>query len=120
MPNGKEHAQVAMASCRAMVEGVSALSGADEAWRQDASSRLQGILSTLEGLQDRFFLRSKLCLPFAARCARGAEYLANLLPALEGGADAQAPQRVSEALGALEQAVKLLDQRSSVQDMAIT
>ncbi|MBM3187491.1 MAG: hypothetical protein FJZ90_02080 [Chloroflexi bacterium] len=120
MPTGTEHVQAVSGLCQTITERLETLADADGAWKAEAIARLQAMRGTLDGMGDRFFLKSKLCMPFAARCVREAEGLQGVLKQLEAGADDQARQRFAEALNLLEKAVQTLDERSTMQGMAIT
>ena len=69
---------------------------------------------------DRFFLKTKMCLPFARRCEEAARTLDAVLtePNAQPASDAQ--QRLSAALEALEKAARTLDERSQMQGTVIT
>jgi hypothetical protein len=84
----------------------------------DVTARLARVETVLAGMQDRFFLRSKLCLPFATRCEQEAKKLEQVLQGWT--AEAHSSRAVQDALKSLEQAVKLLDDRSGAQGMVIT
>ena len=118
MPKGQDHVATALSACRQVSDGVKALQGIDEAWRGQTIESLNDMQAALEGMKGRFFIRSKLCLPFAARVAKGAQALAEAQSALSAGEDAQ--QQFANALVTLQKAVRVLDERSAMQGMAIT
>ncbi len=118
MPTGLDHVQATIALCQRLSAIVSALEGVDKAAVDDATARLARVESGLASMQDRFFLRSKLCLPFAVRCEQEAKKLELALASWT--AAAQSPRAVQDALGSLEQAVRVLDDSSSAQGMVIT
>ena len=120
MAQGPDHVLAALTVCQQAADGIGAMEGLDEAWTTEIASRLDVVGERLEEVKDRFFIKSKLCLPFAARCARQATSLQAALSSLSDGADATSQQRLSEALAALEKATKALDDRSSMQGMTIT
>ena len=122
MSKGEEHVVAALATCQSMSAQAAALNGLDANWASDMSERLSTVSEMLQQVQGRFFLRSKLCLPFARRCSTEAERLQGELAALDSGDDAndQAVARALEALGTLERAVRTLDERSEMKGMAIT
>ncbi|MFH1085323.1 MAG: hypothetical protein V1772_06140 [Chloroflexota bacterium] len=116
MPNGLDHVQAALGACQRMLGSLEqgsalAASALEAGVKADLAARLGAMQATLTVVQERFFLRSKLCLPYAARCEREA---AALEAALGQGA------ALGPALEALDRAVKVLDERSNMQGMAIT
>ena len=120
MPTGQEHVQQTLDACQAIRDALGNGGGAGEDWRQALDDRLESLCATLRGMEGRFFLRSKLCLPFAARCSRQAEAVGLLATELDGDPSEAAQRRLSEALALLEKAVQTLDERSQMQGMAIT
>jgi hypothetical protein len=90
----------------------------DASWRAEMGQRVSKAASALEGLQDRFFLRSRLCLPFAERCAKAAAALGDALTGMQAGEAND--ETFDDALAALEKAARALDSRSTMQGMAIT
>ena len=120
MSTGQEQVQVALDLCQNISGGVRTLTIADDGWKTEVAGRLDRVQQVLDGVKDRFFLRTKLCLPFAARCGREAQRLEEMLRSLDGDADGAAQQRFTGALTALEKAAKALEDRSTMQGMAIT
>ena len=120
MSKGQEHVQTAISLCRAAAQSIDGLVGAEGEWLDDAKAKLEDVAETLESLKDRFFLRSKLCLPFAAKCARAAGEVERAILTLAASPGDTACQRLSEAIDALAKASRALDERSAMQDMAIT
>jgi hypothetical protein len=119
MSDGQAHVETALALCRSAKEDLSALVEPDQSWVGETIARVEGIEATLEGLKDRFFVRSKLCLPFAARCVAEAEKLEQAVQGLQPESESQVAD-LAAALSALEKAVRALDGRSAMQGMAIT
>jgi hypothetical protein len=119
MSDGQTHVETTLALCRSAKQELSALAASDGAWVSEVIARLDSIEATLEGLKDRFFVRSRLCLPFAARCVAEAEKLEQAVKAQDLEAESKAAA-LSTALSALEKAVRALDSRSAMQGMAIT
>ena len=102
------------------LEGLERREGAQTfRWTGRYEGRMD-VAETLENLKDRFFLRSKLCLPFAAKCARAAGEVERAILTLAASPGDTASQRLSEAIDALAKASRALDERSAMQDMAIT
>jgi hypothetical protein len=119
MSDGQAHVETALALCRSAKEDLSTFVESDQGWISETIARVEGTEATLEGLKDRFFVRSRLCLPFAARCLAEAQELEQAVQALQPDSDGQVAA-VGAALSALEKAVRALDSRSAMQGMAIT
>ena len=132
MPQGPEHVEAALKLIQSASDRLSAgtqfpkLEGVREDWRSEAVARLSSTAALLRATMDRFFLKTRLCLPFARRCEDEARKLDALLaelsaqPAADAGGNCAPAQRLNAALQALEQAAKTLDERSLMQGMAIT
>jgi len=120
MPQGVEHVEAALKSMQSAANAIGELGGAEEGWRTEAIARLTSTADLLRVTRDRFFLKSKLSLPFSDRCAQEALKLDALAAELRARPAADGPQRLNAALGALEKAAKTLDERSRMQGMAIT
>ena len=114
MPQGIEHVENTLTLIGTASQTIGALG--DMAWKTTAVAELAATAELLEAMKDRFFLKSRLCLPFAKRCEEAAQKLADL--GAQSGSDAEAKLRA--ALGALSKATKTLDERSLMQGMAIT
>lgn len=119
MATGQEKAQVALDICRDVTASLGMLSALDAGWKSEMLSRLEAVSNSLAAMQDRFFLRSKLCLPYANKCEQEAERLCQALRAVQAE-ESEARARFQEALDALEQATRQLDERSLMQGMVIT
>jgi len=113
MSKGQDHIRAALAACD---QTRAKLAQGEGNWVAAANDRLSRAREAMEATVDRFFLRSRLCLPFAARCEKTASALAEAV-ANASGTDT-AP--VEAALADLEKAVRTLDARSQMQDMSIT
>jgi len=120
MSKGQEQVQVALAVCRNAWGEVGELALAEQVWKNEAAKRLERIDNVLDGVKDKFFLRTKLCLPFASRCEKEARRLEETLRRLEARADENDQQQFISALDSLERAAKALKERSDMQGMAIT
>lgn len=120
MPQGIEHVETALERIQSAVDEISELSGIEEGWKADALARLTAAANLLRAATDRFFLKSKLCLPFSGRCEQEAGKLAVVAAELRAQPAADGQSRLDAALEALEKAVKALDERSRMQGMAIT
>ena len=120
MPTGLDHVLAAIALCQRLIRGMSALQGVEDAPKQSLTLRLEKVHCDLMMMQDRFFLRSKLCLPFAARCEQEARKLEGALGNLGASGGPESLHSFGGTLEALERAVKVLDDRSAAQGMVIT
>lgn len=120
MLQGPEHVEVALKMIQSASEAIQKLGGVEEEGKAEALKRLTSAAALLRATKDRFFLKTKLCLPFARKCEEAARTLDALLAELSVQPAADAEQRLSEALQALERAAKTLDERSLMQGMAIT
>jgi hypothetical protein len=121
MTPGEEHVLRTMELCRAIAAEVAALGALDQEWRSAIGERLGRIEGTLSQVKERFILKSKVCLPFAARCEEHARALEGGLPSLTMGTSSQdAVSAFSGALDALDKAVRTLDERTDMRGMAIT
>lgn len=120
MTLGEEHVFRTMDICREVAGQLAALDALDGAWRTEASERLGHLEGTLDQVKDRFILKSKVCVPFAARCEEQARALVASLPALREAPGEEAMGAFAGALDALDRAVRTLDERSDMRGMAIT
>jgi hypothetical protein len=120
MPNGAEYVAAALERIESASNALDTLAGLEAEWKSDAQERLAAVASLLQGTTDRFFLKTRVCLPFARKCGEAAEALDELLVErdLEGPEISQ--EQLSAALEALEKAARTLDERSLMQGMAIT
>ena len=118
--NGQEHVQQALATCVRVKERASNMARTDDSRPTEWTARIDSIAQTLAGLQDRFFVRTKLCLPFAIRCADEARKVEEALAALADARGDDAHRNVLTALSTLERAARALEERSSMDGMAIT
>lgn len=120
MPQGVEHVEAALKRIQSVTDAIGELGGVEEGWRAEAVARLTATADLLRTTTDRFFLKSKLCLPFAGRCEQEAGKLDALTAELRAQPAADGQSRLDAALEALEKAAKTLDERSRMQGMAIT
>ena len=120
MSKGQDHVAAALAVCQSFLEQLGDSARLPQEARAEALARLQASQGTLEEVSDRFFLRTKLCLPFAARCEEGARGVAEALEALAAQPDEGAEARFAEALATFEKAIAVLEERSAMRGMAIT
>jgi len=120
MSKGQEQVQAALEICRHVSGEVLELMTVEEEWKSETARRLGCVQQVLDGVRDRFFLSTKLCLPFASRCEEEATRVHETLRLLQACPDVSAQQRFTGALEALEKAAKILEERSAMQGMAIT
>ena len=115
MPSGPEYVEATLAKVERASTAIGAPAGADAGWKSEAQERLAAVAELLRGTTDRFFLKTRVCLPFARKCDQAADKLETL-------AGEQAPQETAleAALAALEKAARTLDERSMMQGMSIT
>ena len=117
---GLEHVEQALERIQSATDAVGKLAGLDENWRTGALARLAATADLLRGTMDRFFLKTRMCLPFARKCEQAAVKLDAVLVELSAGPASDAQPRLTVALEALEKAARTLDERSLMQGMAIT
>jgi hypothetical protein len=120
MPKGPEYVEATLAKIESISTAIGGLAGVEDGWKTDAQGRLAALAELLRGMSDRFFLKTRVCLPFARKCDQAAEGLEALVseqgsPLAPGG-----KQKLEAALAVLEKAVRTLDERSMMQGMAIT
>ena len=114
MPKGPEYVETALEQIEGASKALSALAGVEEGWKSEAQKRLTSVAELLRGTMDRFFLKTRVCLPFARKCERAAGELAERVD------EPASQQKLETALGALEKAARTLDERSMMQGMSIT
>jgi hypothetical protein len=119
-PQGVAHVEAALELAGNASTSIGKLEGVDESWRAEAAGTLGEASDLLRGTLDRFYLKTKVCLPFSRRCQEQARVLADLLSELGEPAPAGAEERLQTAIDALAQAARTLDERSLMQGMAIT
>ena len=117
MPNGPEYVLSALKRIESASNKLGALDGVESDWVQAAQGKLAAIAATLRGMGDRFFLKTRVCLPFARKCDQAAQALEELLDDLPA---ADSRPTLDAALEALEKAARTLDERSMMEGMAIT
>jgi hypothetical protein len=111
MPQGPEYVEAALGRIQSASEAIGALQGVEAGWRNGVLERLASVEALLRGTTDRFYLKTRVCLPFARKCEEAAQALEGTLADGEG---------LDAALEALEKAARTLDERSMMQGMAIT
>ena len=120
MAQGVEHVEAALQLIESAADRMGKLGGLDERWRAAALARLTSAGTLLRATTDRFFLKTRLCLPFAAKCQEQAQALDALLAELDAQLAPDGQERLDAALEALGRAARTLDERSLMQGMAIT
>lgn len=120
MTLGEEHVLRTIELCRTIAAEVAALGALDQEWRAATGECLGRIEGTLGQVKDRFILKSKVCLPFAARCEEHARALEGGLQSLRHNPGQDAVGAFSGALDALDKAARTLDERTDMRGMAIT
>ena len=120
MSEGQAHVAAALALIDGACGAVDALGGVEEDWKASAVARLGATKALLGAVTDRFFLKSRLCLPFARKCEDEAARLDALLAELGAAWAPDGQDRLAAALADLERAAKTLDERSQMRGMTIT
>jgi hypothetical protein len=120
MPQGLEHVEAALKLIERALDTIGKLGGVQEGWRSEAVAKLTATTALLRGVTDRFFLKTRVCLPFAKKCEDAAVKLDALLVELSAQPTSDGQDRLDAALDALEKAVQTLDERSMMQGMNIT
>jgi hypothetical protein len=118
MPSGPEYVKATLAKIERASTAIGALDDADEDWKTGAQERLAAVAEQLRGTTDRFFLKTRVCLPFARKCDQAAAKLETLVG--EGGEQAPQTAALQATLAGLEKAARTLDERSMMQGMSIT
>ncbi|HUT20909.1 MAG TPA: hypothetical protein VM366_17280 [Anaerolineae bacterium] len=119
-PQGVGHVEAALELVGRAADTISKLEGLEEMWRTEAVGRLSSITDLLSGTMDRFYLKTKVCLPFARRCEEEARRLDSLVAELSAQGTSDLQPRLAAAMEALVKAARTLDERSLMQGMAIT
>jgi Zn-dependent protease with chaperone function len=114
MPTGPEYVDATLARIESVSAAIGAFAGVEQEWKTEMQARLAAVAELLQGTTDRFFLKTRVCLPFARKCEQAADALGALT------ADQSGEQQLETALDALEKAARTLDERSMMQGMSIT
>jgi len=120
MSQGLEQVEAALKRIERALDAIGELGGVQETWRSEATARLTATEALLRVVTDRFFLKTKVCVPFTGKCEKEAANLAGLLAELGAEPAPDGQERLDAALEALEQAAKTLNERSLMRGMAIT
>jgi hypothetical protein len=120
MSQGLEHVEETLALIESVSDKVGKLDGVEEGWRSEAVAQLAATAGLLGAVTDRFFLKTRVCLPFTKRCEDAAKALDVLLAEAPAQLASDDQPRVDAALDRLERVAKTLDERSQMRGMAIT
>ena len=120
MSQGQDQVRAALEICQGLSGRMGSLAVLDEAWQTESMRRLAEVQERLDAVMGTFFLRTKLSVPFNARCERTAKALQEMVVGLEENSDEQAREGFDSALGAMEKAAKGLVDRAAMRGMAIT
>ena len=104
MPNGAEYVEATLAKIEGISAAIGGLAGAEDEWKTNAQGRLDALAELLRGMGDRFFLKTRVCLPFARKCDQAAEGLESLvseaLASERGGHEVPTSRYASSAFSA--------------------
>ena len=120
MAKGTDHVEAALELVQSTSDTIGKLDGVADGWKAGAVVRLGSIADLLGAVMDRFFLKTKMCLPFARKCEEAARTLHTLLAELSAQPSLDAQQRLTAALDGLEKAARTLDERSQMEGIVIT
>jgi len=113
MPKGPEYVEATLSKIEFLSASIGGLADVEEGWKTDAQRRLAAVAELLRGTTDRFFLKTRVCLPFARKCEQAADGLAALV-------DEGDTSKLEAGLSLLEKTARTLDERSMMQGMSIT
>ena len=85
MPNGPEYVEATLTKIERISTAIGALAGGEEEWGAEVQGRLSAVAELLQGTTDRFFLKTRVCLPFARKCEQAADGLQALVADGEPG-----------------------------------
>ena len=71
-PQGVAHVEAALEVIERAPARIGNLEGAEMAWQLETVGKLDATKDLLRGTLDRFYLKTKVCLPFARRCEEAA------------------------------------------------
>ena len=113
MPGGPEYVEATLAKIESISTAIGGLAGVEEGWKADVQGRLAALVELLQGMGDRFFLRTRVCLPFARKCEQAAD-------GLEASVAEGDPSKLEAGLSLLEKAVRrpfIVDLEIALQDL---
>ena len=79
MPNGPEYVEATLAKIERISAAIGGAAELEDGWKAGAQGRLAALVELLQGMGDRFFLKTRVCLPFARKCDQAAEGLETLV-----------------------------------------
>lgn len=120
MSKGQEQTQAALEVCRKAAEAVDKAGDAEDEWNAERIGTLRRAQEALDRVMPKFFLKTKLCIPFTSRCEKAARRLDETLEELDGHPEHDVRERFTIALDALQKAAKVLEDCSDMQGMSIT
>ena len=120
IPQGVAHVEAAIALAARAADRIGELEDLDDGWQADAVGKLSATCDLLRVTLDRFYLKTKVSLPFARRCQEEARAVDGLLEEGAAVAETGGQARLTAAIERLAQAARVLDERSLMQGMAIT
>ena len=114
LSKGQEHLKESVGIVQQMLQALSGERG-DDGPLSDGKGALERVLTTLDGLEDSFFLKSNLCLYFTKRLLTATERTKRALDdALVG--DGGAPPSLERAIPRLIKAAETLADRAQMRD----
>jgi hypothetical protein len=120
MEKGTDHVEAALKLVQSTSDAIDKLDGVPDGWKAEALARLGSVADLLGPVTERFFLRTRMSLPFARRCEAAARTLDSVLAGQSSPLSGDAQQRLTAALDGLEKAAKTLDERSQMRGTVIT
>ena len=120
MPKGVEDMEKAIALCQEVAEGVKGATASSET--EQIAGQLQEVISQLDSMRGKFFLKTNLSVRFTSSCLKGSEKLKEIQTAICGaksGNNDWSP--LTAELQELTKKVRLLSEKSTAEgDIVIT
>ena len=115
LSKGQEHLEGTVVIVREMLGALEGRTRQDDGHLAEVKEALEGVLESLQGLEDSFFLKSGLCVYFTRRLLSAAERSRRALDDFQGGEDGDfAP--LNRALSRLSKAASTLADKSEMRD----
>ena len=76
---GSEQIEAALGLIERTSDALGKMDGVKEGWKADALARLASTADLLRETAGRFFIKTKVCLPFTRKCEEAAQALASLM-----------------------------------------
>ena len=111
LSKGQEHLAETLSAVQEMLRAAGEKAQGDEHGSEGVIAALEGVLTTLTGLEDTFFLKSNLCVYFTKQLLTAAERTKR---ALESGDGASAS--TNRAVKRLAKAAETLADKSQMRD----